>query len=622
MERGIDIKLKEGNIKLFLNNQLIGMGIRDGGILRMKFKTIWPAEVNAPEGESLKLVHEKLGHASIETIKKMPENGTIANLKLSDKTKFFCEACEYGKQASVCHRSVTIPRKTEPGEMVHSDVCGRFSVEGLGGKYYFLLLKDDATEYRVVFPLRNKEEVAEKVIQYLNLVRNKFGRELQVFRSDNGREFVNSTLLNQFKQRGITFETTAPHTPQQNGKAERENRTLVESMRSMIYGRHCLKFLWPEAVLMAAQVWNRVTTEKSNKTPFEHWHGRKPNMKNLHVFGSKCMAQIPKISRKKLDKKAVPMIFVGYKDDSNNYKVFNPESRKLQIASTVSFDEIEAGNFEFEFEHSTVEIENSNELVVKIKDDAKKPDNNNPEAQHLEDQQHEDTQEELQDKRNDRTSSELDESSTSYQQKVLRDRTKIKRPDRYSNGAYVAIVEPRTYQEALNGPDAKKWEAAILEEIDAHNKNKTWFKSDIPKDRKPISCRWVFKVKHVPGEKDRFKARIVARGFTQCEGVDYEETYAPVVRYDTCRVLFAKVAMEDLEMIQFDVKTAFLHGELREDIWIILPDGSWPDTERLMKLSKSLYGLKQSPNCWNRKFDSLLHRDLKWSAHHPMIVSI
>lgn len=91
----------------------------------------------------------------------------------------------------------------------------------------------------------------------------------------------------------------------------------------------------------------------------------------------------------------------------------------------------------------------------------------------------------------------------------------------------MTTVEPRSYQKVINGPDAKKWEAAIFEELDTHNKNKTWFKSDIPKDRKPISCRWVFKVKHVPDEKDRFKARIVAREFMQLEGIDYE-TYALV----------------------------------------------------------------------------------------------
>lgn len=101
MERGIEIKLTNGNVKMFYNDKLIGMGTKDGGILRMKFKTNWPVEVNAAEGQSLKLMHEKLGHASIETIKKMAKNGTIANLKLDDKSKFFCEACEYGKQTTV-----------------------------------------------------------------------------------------------------------------------------------------------------------------------------------------------------------------------------------------------------------------------------------------------------------------------------------------------------------------------------------------------------------------------------------------------------------------------------------------------------------------------------------------
>lgn len=258
MERRIDVKLTSESVKMFLNGQLIGMNAKDGSILRMKFKTIWPAEVNVAEEQSLKLVHKKLGHASIDTIKKMAENGSIANLKLSDKTKFFCKAYEYGKQATVSYRPVVTPRKTQPSEMIYSDLCGRFNVEGLGGKYYFLLL-DDATEYRMVYTLRNKEEVAEKVIEFLNLARKKIGREVQGFWSNNGREFVTSTLTNQFRQRGITFETSAPYTLQQNRKAERENRTLVESMRSMIYGQDCLKYLWPKAILFVAQVYNQVT---------------------------------------------------------------------------------------------------------------------------------------------------------------------------------------------------------------------------------------------------------------------------------------------------------------------------------------------------------------------------
>lgn len=115
----------------------------------------------------------------------------------------------------------------------------------------------------------------------------------------------------------------------------------------------------------------------------------------------------------------------------------------------------------------------------------------------------------------------------------------------------------------------------------------------------------MFKLKQTPGEEDRYKARLVARGFTQRKGINYEEIYAPVVRADSCRVLLAKAAKEDLEIMQFDIKTAFLYGELQEDIWIELPDGPWKKKHRV-KLKKSLYGLKQSPNCWNRKFNDVL----------------
>lgn len=115
----------------------------------------------------------------------------------------------------------------------------------------------------------------------------------------------------------------------------------------------------------------------------------------------------------------------------------------------------------------------------------------------------------------------------------------------------------------------------------------------------------MFKLKQTPGEEDRFKARLVARGFTQHKGLDYEDVYAPVVRADSCRIFFAKAAKENLEIMKFDVKTAFLYGELQENIWIKLPDRSWPKGH-CVKLKRSLYGLKQSLNCWNRKFDLVL----------------
>lgn len=123
----------------------------------------------------------------------------------------------------------------------------------------------------------------------------------------------------------------------------------------------------------------------------------------------------------------------------------------------------------------------------------------------------------------------------------------------------------------------------------------------MPANRKVIDYRWVFKLKQTPVEEDRFKARLVAQKFTQHKGIDYEEVYAPVARAENCRDSIKK----NLEMMQFDIKTTFLYGELQENIWVELPDGPWPK-KHCVKLQKSLYGLKQSSNCWNRKFDKVL----------------
>lgn len=150
----------------------------------------------------------------------------------------------------------------------------------------------------------------------------------------------------------------------------------------------------------------------------------------------------------------------------------------------------------------------------------------------------------------------------------------MKQSERYKKAhALVSAVEPSSYAEAIKGPDAIQWEEAISEEIEAHEKNATWKVEGTLPDRKPIGCKWVFKVKQTPGEKNRYKARLIAKGYTQRKDIDYEDTFVSIVRYESLRALLAKAAVENLEMKQFDVKTAFLHGELKENIWIKLPEG-------------------------------------------------
>uniref|UniRef100_A0A2N9FX30 Reverse transcriptase Ty1/copia-type domain-containing protein n=1 Tax=Fagus sylvatica TaxID=28930 RepID=A0A2N9FX30_FAGSY len=157
-------------------------------------------------------------------------------------------------------------------------------------------------------------------------------------------------------------------------------------------------------------------------------------------------------------------------------------------------------------------------------------------------------------------------------------------------------------QNALGNP---KWKSAMVEEMEALQKNSTWDLVELPEGKKTVGCKWVFTVKHkADGSVERYKARLVAKGYTQTYGIDYHETFAPVAKINTIRVLLSLAANLDWPLQQFDVKNAFLHGELEEEVYMDLPLGFTTafDVGKVCKLNKSLYGLKQSPRAWFGKF--------------------
>ncbi len=168
--------------------------------------------------------------------------------------------------------------------------------------------------------------------------------------------------------------------------------------------------------------------------------------------------------------------------------------------------------------------------------------------------------------------------------------------------------EPQIVEETLNGENFKKWEMAMQEEYDFLVVNNTWSLVPLPKGRKPISCKWVFKIKHgVHSEVEHYKARLVAKSFTQTCGVDYNETFVLAAKFVSIHYILALVAIEDIKIHQMDVKTAFLNGDLEKEIYMEQPEGFTQEGEHLVcKLHKSLYGLKQSPRAWNQKLDAFL----------------
>lgn len=137
-------------------------------------------------------------------------------------------------------------------------------------------------------------------------------------------------------------------------------------------------------------------------------------------------------------------------------------------------------------------------------------------------------------------------------------------------------------------------------EMNSLKENQTWDHVNLPKGRKSLPCRWVYKVKmHPDGTVDKYKARLVVKGYSQREGLDYDKTFSPVARLSTIRAIVAIAAKENLQLCQFDVSTAFLNGTVKEDIYMKQPEGFEDDSKRVCKLKRSLYGLKQAPLCWN-----------------------
>jgi Reverse transcriptase (RNA-dependent DNA polymerase) len=189
------------------------------------------------------------------------------------------------------------------------------------------------------------------------------------------------------------------------------------------------------------------------------------------------------------------------------------------------------------------------------------------------------------------------------------DKPGVPNADANKYGAYLAAIEDgMTYKEAITSSESTKWREAIRSEMESLKENHTWDLVTLPKDRKAIGCKWIFKKKDLPGGENKFKARLVAKGFSQVEGIDYDETFAPVMKYQSLRILMALANEERMHVHQMDVTTAFLYGELQEEIFMLQPEGQVKvgEEELVCKLKKSLYGLKQSPRCWNHKIHTFL----------------
>lgn len=383
------------------------------------------------------------------------ENTAVHGVKLTSEEQFFCEPCQFGKAHRLeFNKSKIQENHWKPGEFIHTDVCGPFSETSIGGSRYYLLFLDEATDYRSIYFIKHKSDVLEKLKEFNNIIKNKFGHSIKILRADNGTEYTNYQIKNYLKLRGIIMQNTAPYTPEQNGKAERENRTIVESARTMLQARNLPVKLWAEAVNTAVYTLNQVVIKDKKKiTPFEVWHKKKPELSHMRIFGSNAYAHINKQFRHKMDKKTKKLVLVGYQADSTNYRLWDPQTNKITISRDVIINE----------NKSTVQNKNNPERYLinngtdteEIKEET---DNTNT---HSNDESEEES-------RHDFEQTSLHPTPA----RNLRDRKSLHPPRRYeSNFAQQDI--PETFQEVIKGQDATVWRQPIEDELQAHRRNET-----------------------------------------------------------------------------------------------------------------------------------------------------
>lgn len=590
--------------------------------------------------QDIRLWHYRFGHLNYRSIRKLP--ALLTGMKLSGEKQGVCEPCALGKQTRLPFTTPSNRQTTQQLELVHTDLCGPLPCISLGGSLYFATFIDEFSNFVVVKMLKSKDEAITAFTTYKSWAENQTGKKMKALRSDGGGEFTSNNFHQLLASNGIQREQTVARSPQQNGKAERMNRILLDMARCMMLAMKISPRLWAEAISTAAYLRNRSPSSTlKNATPFQVFTGKEPTFTHIRIFGSLVYYHVAAEHRTKLQAKSLPGVFVGYSPEAKAYRVFDAAKDQVVTTRDVIFDEKipptsnvpavadSTGFFDklSQIEEATDQQdagadvnpsidEKLNEEATAINDESDSDDVDIYPASPTESMEPRRSSRAKkftipfchvndQDVRRTYVASSLNNESSGSESDDLSEMTW----EPANQIKSTVPLEPNNYAEAMSSTDSEKWLDAMALELAAIKQAGTWTLVTLPPNRQAIGSRWVLKRKlDAKGNLSRFKARLVAQGFAQKYGIDYEETFAPVAKFPSIRALLALAAQNDLEVHQMDVTSAYLNGELDEEIFMRQPPGfAAKGQEQLVcKLQKSLYGLKQAGRSWNHKIDGEL----------------
>lgn len=578
--------------------------------------------------EDISIWHLRLGHVPFGKIKHIP-----ALTGLQHSSNLICQVCPMAKQTKSAFTHSCI-KTFAPFELIHIDVWGPYKVKSHTGCNQFITIVDDFSRFTWVHMLKHRTDCVKVMVDFLAHIETQYSSKVIQIRSDNAPELCQGPMKDLFLKKGIFHQTSCSYTPQQNGVVERKHRHLLETARALFFQSKIPAQYWSETILCAAYIINRIPLQSiNNDTPYFRLTGDTPSLDHFKVFGSLCYVSTISENRSKFDSRANACVFLGYSVTQKGYKVMDLTTKTMFVSRNVVFHEthfpfhshtqptlfpseiyLPSYSSNCDVENHTYSFPSVTELPPVVSDNIESPNSfhDSVDSSNLHD---------------------LSDSISSDSQSVpvnipsseilLRKSTRTHKPPSYltsykCNSASTSthwcnlvqvsikdpapkcsIKEPVSYQEAAADP---MWVTAMQNELKALHLNQTWDLVPLPTDKKAIGSRWVFKVKlKADGSLERCKARLVAKGYNQKHGIDYEETFSPVVKMSTVRLLLSLAASRHWKLHQLDVNNAFLHGTLKEEVYMTVPEGIPNPHNYVCLLRKSIYGLKQASREWHAK---------------------
>lgn len=571
--------------------------------------------------------HKRLGHPNSNVLHGLLKSGVLGNERFSSLpfVQFDCDSCKLGKSKTLPF-PIHISNATQPFDLIHSDVWGMSPVVSHANYKYFVTFIDDYSRFTWIYFLRSKADVFSVFKIFHAYVQTQFNVKIKILRSDNGGEYMSHPLQEFLQSNGIISQRSCPSTPQQNGIAERKNRHLLDVVRTLLLESFVPSRFWCEALSTAVYLINRLPSSSLNHvSPFTQLFGHTPDYSGLRTFGCVCYVHLPPHERTKLTAQSIRCAFLGYALHQKGFLCYDSNLRRIRVSRNVIFLENQYF-FSTHSDHSpsfsVVPLfthSSADSLSTSVSSNSETPSKpllvyqRRPKTV-----QNQNTTSETTDTDPNQATHHVQAAAPPQADSLAADpatrrhSTRVSHPpDRYgfSNPVSLSttvstISMPKSYKQAMQH---ECWREAIETELLALEENQTWDVVARPLSLKPLGSKFVFSVKlHPDGSVERYKARLVVLGNKQEYGIDYKETFAPVAKMTTVRTILALAASQSWKWSQMDVKNAFLHGDLKEEVYITLPSGMSISPNHVCKLKRSLYGLKQAPRIWFEKFRSTL----------------